>query len=60
MRDFGEERVHPPTLCPNSDVSNDRRFANSLGDLNAPVNEALKAVREGEISDEWSATCNIH
>lgn len=47
MRDFGEERVHPLTLCPNSDAAMIVAFAHKAGSSERDtVNEPLKAVRE--------------
>ncbi len=47
MRDFGEEHVHPLTLCPNSDAAMTVAFAHEAwSSERETVIEALKAVRE--------------
>ena len=47
MRDFGEERVDPLTLCPNSDPAMIVAFAHKAwSSERETVSEALKAVRE--------------
>ena len=47
MRDFGEERVHVLTLCPNSDAAMTVVFADKAGSSRrVAVNQPLKAVRE--------------
>ena len=47
MRDFGEERVHPLTLCPNSDAATIVAFAHEAwSSERETVNEALKAFEE--------------
>ena len=47
MRDFGEERVHPLTLCPNSDAAMIVAFAHEAwSSEREAVNEALKAFDE--------------
>ena len=47
MRDFGEERVHPLTLCPNSDAATIVAFAHEAwSSERETVNEALKAFDE--------------
>ena len=47
MRDFGEERVHPLTLGPNSDAAMIVAFVNKAwSSERETISEALKAVRE--------------
>jgi hypothetical protein len=47
MRDFGEERVHPLALCPNSDAAMIVAFAHKVwSSERETVSEVLKAVRE--------------
>jgi len=47
MRDFGDERVHQLTLCPNSDAGMIVAFADKAwSPERETVGEALKAVRE--------------
>jgi hypothetical protein len=47
MRGFGEERVHPLTLCPNTDEAMIFALAyKARSSERETVSEALKAVRE--------------
>jgi hypothetical protein len=47
MRDFGDERVHQLTLCPNSDAGMIVAFADKAwSPERETVSEALKAIRE--------------
>jgi hypothetical protein len=47
MRNFGEERVHPLTLCPNSDAVMIVVFAHKAwSSERETVDEALKASEE--------------
>jgi len=47
MRNFGEERVHPLTLCPNSDAATIVAFSHKAwSSERETVDEALKASQE--------------
>jgi hypothetical protein len=60
MRDFGEDPVHPLTLCPNSDAAMIVAFAHQdWSSERETVSGALNGWRGKEISDEWSTKCTI-